>query len=110
MDAELNAQIYLLEAELYLEQGDINSAADAAAQAVKLDESSNVLRKAAVTAYQAGNEERIGTVKNQWYRQALAYYEMLCQKTIRHMRIVWEGRFFFEFSENIETVRMCWKR
>lgn len=33
-----------------------------------------------VTAYQAGNEERIGTVKNQWYRQALAYYEMLCQK------------------------------
>jgi tetratricopeptide (TPR) repeat protein len=47
---------------------------------VKLDESSNVLRKAAVTAYQAGNEERIGTVKNQWYRQALAYYEMLCQK------------------------------
>ena len=80
MDAELNAQIYLLEAELYLEQGDINSAADAAAQAVKLDESSNVLRKAAVTAYQAGNEERIGTVKNQWYRQALAYYEMLCQK------------------------------
>ena len=39
MDAELNAQIYLLEAELYLEQGDINSAADAAAQAVKLDES-----------------------------------------------------------------------
>lgn len=63
MDAELNAQIYLLEAELYLEQGDINSAADAAAQAVKLDESSNVLRKAAVTAYQAGNEERIGTVK-----------------------------------------------
>ena len=80
MDAELNAQIYLLEAELYLEQGDTNSAADAAAQAVKLDESSNVLRKAAVTAYQAGNEERIGTVKNQWYRQALAYYEMLCQK------------------------------
>lgn len=33
-----------------------------------------------MTAYQAGNEERIGTVKNQWYRQALAYYEMLCQK------------------------------
>ena len=80
MDAELNAQIYLLEAELYLEQGDTNSAADAAAQAVKLDESSNVLRKAAVTAYEAGNEEQIGTVKNQWYRQALAYYEMLCQK------------------------------
>ena len=34
-----------LEAELYLEQGDINSAADAAAQAVKLDEAAMFLEK-----------------------------------------------------------------
>ena len=88
MDAELNAQIYLLEAELYLEQGDINSAADAAAQAVKLDESSNVLRKAAVTAYQAGNEERIGTVKNQCTGRLLHIMRCSVKKTIRHMRIV----------------------
>lgn len=45
MDAELNAQIYLLEAELYLEQGDTNSAADAAAQAVKLVKAAMFLEK-----------------------------------------------------------------
>ena len=102
MDAELNAQIFICWKQNYiLSRGDTNSAADAAAQAVKLDESSNVLRKAAVTAYQAGNEreDRNGQKISGTGRLLHIMRCSVKKNDPSYEDRFGEGRFFFEFSE-----------
>ena len=76
-DRDLNAKILSLQGEIYMELEDYGQAADAMAEAAKLDPGADYIRSAGMAAFQAGTAAEGGAGRQTYYEQALACYEEL---------------------------------